>query len=235
MKKKTVEEMTKEVQALKRKLMKEEKEKKDLELYLERREAEIVRLDAEIVRLEAISQEQQEQQEPQAEIESLKTEIESLKAEAIQQQIEFQNESGKAWNLFLAENKSLKAENESLKALVEQTKSEVEQTKKGWFEQTNDEQTLSKVEQTNDEQTLSKVEQTNDEQTLSKVEQTNDDEKVLGFSIRIENTWSKGIQYSKYYAIKRIQGKHTRIYIGENRDKARQKILAYCGKHSLIL
>lgn len=60
-------------------------------------------------------------------------------------------------------------------------------------------------------------------------------ERVLGFSIRLENTWTEGKSYLKYYAIKRIAGKHYRIYLGGSPEQAEQKIKAYCAKHSLIL
>lgn len=70
-----------------------------------------------------------------------------------------------------------------------------------------------------------------DEQ-LNKVEQHR--ENVLGFSIRIENTWTQGKVYGKYYAIKRIAGKHHRIYLGKDASDAENKIKAYCEKHSLF-
>ena len=60
-------------------------------------------------------------------------------------------------------------------------------------------------------------------------------ENLMGFSIRIENTWTQGNRYEKYYAIKRIAGKLHRIYIGKDLSKAEEKIKFYCEKKGMTL
>ncbi len=62
-----------------------------------------------------------------------------------------------------------------------------------------------------------------------------DPDSVLGFSIRIENTWTEGRKYEKYYAIKRIKTKLHRVYIGDVLGKAEEKIKAYCRRHGIRL
>jgi len=58
---------------------------------------------------------------------------------------------------------------------------------------------------------------------------------VMGFSIRIENTWTQGNRYEKYYAVKRIDGKLHRIYIGKDSSDAEEKIKAYCEKKGISM
>ena len=58
---------------------------------------------------------------------------------------------------------------------------------------------------------------------------------VMGFSIRIENTWTQGNRYEKYYAVKRIAGKLHRIYIGKDSSEAEEKIKAYCEKKGISM
>ena len=88
-----------------------------------------------------------------------------------------------------------------------------------------------KIEKKENEQQKDNKETTRKVEQYNKVEQTK--ESVLGFSIRIENTWTQGKQYSKYYAIKRIKGRHHRIYIGKDTSFAEEKIKSYCSKHGL--
>lgn len=67
------------------------------------------------------------------------------------------------------------------------------------------------------------------------IREQNTIENLMGFSIRIENTWTQGNRYEKYYAVKRIEGKLHRIYIGDDAGKAEEKIKFYCEKKGIAI
>lgn len=67
------------------------------------------------------------------------------------------------------------------------------------------------------------------------IREENTIENLMGFSIRIENTWTQGNRYEKYYAVKRIEGKLHRIYIGDDAGKAEEKIKSYCEKKGIAI
>jgi len=67
------------------------------------------------------------------------------------------------------------------------------------------------------------------------IREQNTIENLMGFSIRIENTWTQGNRYEKYYAVKRIAGKLHRIYIGDDAGKAEEKIKSYCEKKGITV
>lgn len=121
-------------------------------------------------------------------------------------------------------------------------KAKLSKTTPGKFEKENTPDRFDKVIIMNEiEELKAKIDAQNKEieylkSILDKKPQKKDNpDSILGFSIRIENTWTEGRMYEKYYAIKRIKKKLHRIYIGENPSNAKEKIELYCKKKNVIL
>lgn len=58
--------------------------------------------------------------------------------------------------------------------------------------------------------------------------------KVLGWTITQKTIGAKGLRYQKYYGTRYINGKQKWVYIGDNPDRAEEKIRAWMQKNGML-